>query len=65
MMVEFATIQIHRDTKERIAALRQPGESFDKVLKRILERAVRGEEDAFLRELNAELADDDAFTPLA
>lgn len=63
-MAQFATIQVHKDTKEQIALLRRSGETYDMVLKRLVQEAVRQEEDAFLRELNAELADDDAFTPL-
>lgn len=64
MMVEYATVQLRRPTKERLAALRRGNESFDELVQRIIEAAVRQEEAEFLTELDAMYADDAAFKPL-
>lgn len=64
-MVEYATLQVHKDTKERIASIRRPGESFDAAVRRLLDDMQRWEEQEFLHELDAMYEDDDAFEPLA
>lgn len=64
-MVEYATLQVHRETKERLASFRRPGESFDATVSRILDTMILAEEREFLRELDAMYEDDDAFEPLA
>lgn len=62
-MPDFATIQVHKETKQQVASLRRQGETYDMVLKRLLDHAIREEEDAFLRELNEDLEKGD-FVPL-
>ncbi len=57
MMVDYATVQLHRETKERLAALRRPGESFDAAVQRLLDAAVAAEEAAFFDELDAAYLD--------
>lgn len=64
-MVEYATLQLHKETKDRLASLRRPGESFDAAVRRMMDDAMRAEERAFLDELDAMYEDDDAFEPLA
>ena len=64
MMVDFATVQVHADTKEQLGALRRAGESYDSMLRRLMRIAGREEEDEFLRELNSLAADEKSFVPL-
>lgn len=64
-MVEFATLQLHKDTKERIASIRLPGESFDATVRRLLNDMQQMKEQEFLNELDAMYDDDEAFEPLA
>ena len=63
-MGEYATIQVRRGTKKLLEAARLPGESFDTAIRRKLKEAEAAEEDAFLREVNALLADRKAMKPL-
>lgn len=65
MMVEYATVQLHKATKERLASLRRPGESYDEAVNRLLRDAQKAEETEFFAELDAMYTDDDAFEPLA
>ncbi len=63
-MVEYATVQLHAQTKARLAQLRQPGESFDAAVQRLLDTVVSAQETEFLAELDR-MYEDDAFEPLA
>lgn len=64
-MVEYATVQLHTDTKARLASIRQPGESFDAAVQRLLDKVVSAQEAEFLADLDRMYEDDDAFEPLA
>lgn len=63
-MAEYATIQVRRTTKRMLEAARQPGETFDALVRRKLKEAQAAEERAFLREVNRLLADRKAMKPL-
>ncbi len=64
-MVDYATLQVHKGTKERLANYRRPGESFDAVVQRMMDEAIKAEESEFLAELDALYDDDTGFEPLA
>ena len=64
MMVEYATLQVRATTKRLLEKAKAPGESFDAMIRRKLKEAERAEETAFLREVNALLADRKAMKPL-
>lgn len=57
MMVEYATIQVRKATKKLLEKAKAPGETFDDMIRRKLKEAEKAEETAFLREVNALLAD--------
>ena len=63
-MAEYATVQVKPATKRLLEAAKEGGETFDAVIRRKLKEAERANEDAFLRELNAELADRKSWKPL-
>ncbi len=63
-MTEFATVPLHKPTKEKLSKLRQPGESFDAALNRIIDQAAKAEEAAFFAELDALASDRGALVPL-
>lgn len=63
-MVEYTTLQVHRETKERLSALRQGGESFDALVRRLLDEAIQRQEERFLAELDRLYEDEDAFETL-
>jgi hypothetical protein len=63
-MVEYATIQVRKGTKKLLEAARQPGETFDAVLRRKLEEAQAHAEKAFFDEMYAALADRKSLKPL-
>lgn len=56
-MVEYATIQVRRETKRLLEAARHPGETFDAVLLRKLKEAEAQAERAFFDEIHALLND--------
>jgi len=64
MMVETATLQVHRDTKELLKRARRPGETFDHLIRRTLAEAQANSETAFLREVQDLLDDRGAMRPL-
>lgn len=64
MMVEYATIQVRRDTKKLLEESREPGESFDAAIRRKLAEAESAKTTEFLREVNRQLADRKSMKPL-
>lgn len=63
-MADYATIQVKRSTKKLLEAARQPGETFDAVVRRTLKQAQAEAERAFFDELDAIFADRASFKPL-
>lgn len=59
MMVETATLQVHRDTKELLKQARQPRGTFDQLIRRTLAEAQANAETAFMREVQNLLDDRD------
>jgi hypothetical protein len=64
MMVETATVQLHKDTKELLQRAKRAGETFDQLIRRTLAEAQANAESAFLSEVNALLDDRRAMKPL-
>jgi hypothetical protein len=64
IMADYATIQVRPATKRLLEAAKEPGESFDAVVRRKLKEAERANEEAFLREVNRLLGDRKALRPL-
>jgi len=63
-MAEYATVPIHRPTKDKLSAMRQPGESFDAAINRLMAQATKAEETAFFAELDALAADRNSLVSL-
>ena len=63
-MVDYATIQVRRDTKRLLEKARLPGETFDQVLRRTLEQAQLAADKAFFDEMYAILDDRKSMKPL-
>jgi hypothetical protein len=63
-MVEYATIQVRRETKKKLEQARRPGETFDAVLRRTLKEAEAQAERAFFDEMHAILDDRKSMKPL-
>lgn len=63
-MVDYATIQVRRDTKRLLEETKGPGESFDETIRRTLKEAELARSQSFLREVNRLLADRKAMKPL-
>lgn len=63
-MVEYATIQVRRQTKALLEKAREPGETFDAMIRRKLKEAETVQELEFLREVNRLLGDRKAMRPL-
>lgn len=64
MMVETATLQLHRDTKELLQKAKRSGETFDQLIRRTLAEAQANAETSFLREVEGLLADRGTMQPL-
>ena len=64
IMVEYATIQVRKETKRLLEKARQPGETFDQVLRRKLDEAEAQATKAFFDEMYAALADRKNLKPL-
>jgi hypothetical protein len=63
-MVEYATIQVRKDTKRLLEKARQPGETFDALVRRKLDEAEARAEKEFFDEMYAALADRKSLKPL-
>lgn len=63
-MVDYATLQVHKETKELLARIRRGGESYDALIRRLLDEAWKRQEEEFLADLDAMYQDEDAFAPL-
>lgn len=63
-MVEYATIQVRKDTKRLLEKAKQPGETFDEVVRRTLGQAQAEAERAFFDEMHAILNDRKSMKPL-
>jgi len=63
-MVEYATIQVRRETKRLLETAKEPGESFDEAIGRTLRELEAARAEAFLTEVNRLLADRKAMKPL-
>lgn len=63
-MVEFATIQVRKETKRLLEQARAPGETFDQVLRRKLDEAEAQGTKAFFDEMYAALGDRKSLKPL-
>lgn len=63
-MPEYATIQVRRATKRLLEEAKEPGESYDEVVRRKLKEAEAAAELAFLREVNRLLSDRKSMKPL-
>lgn len=63
-MTEYATVPLHKPTKEKLSKLRKPGESFDAAINRLMSESMKVEEAAFFAELDALAADRDTLVPL-
>lgn len=63
-MVEYATIQVRKETKKLLEQARAPGETFDALVRRKLKEAEAEAERLFFDEVDAMLADRKSFKPL-
>lgn len=63
-MVDYATIQVRRETKRLLEKARLPGETFDALVRRTLEQAQLAADKAFFDEMYAILDDRKAMKPL-
>lgn len=63
-MAEYATIQVRRQTKAMLEQAREPGESFDAMIRRTLKEVEAVREREFLREVNRLLGHRKSMKPL-
>ena len=63
-MADYATLQVKRSTKKLLEAMRQPGETFDAVVRRTIKQAQAEAERAFFDEMHSILADRKSMKPL-
>ena len=63
-MVEYATIQVRRETKRLLEEAKRPGESFDRAIRRTLKESEAAQAQEFLRDVNRILSDRKSMKPL-
>lgn len=63
-MVDYATIQVRKETKRLLEKAKQPGETFDAVVRRALAEAEEHVRQEFFDEMYAALADRKSLKPL-
>lgn len=64
IMVDYATIQVRRETKRLLEEAKRPGESFDRTIRRTLKESEAAQAQDFLRDVNRILSDRKSMKPL-